>query len=296
MFSHALPPHWRSLAESWLREDSPSLDIGGYVVGDSPATAILYMKSSGVLAGVPFFNAVFDILGCTVEWKELEGTCIQISGKQRTSIAKVSGPVKNILLGERCALNALARASGIATRATELNKLKSTNRWKGIIAGTRKTTPGFRVVEKYALIVGGVDTHRYDLSSMVMLKDNHIWASGSIEGAIKKAKEVAGFSVKIEVEVSSYEDAAKAILAGADIVMLDNFNPKDLAECAKRLKSEFNKSPFLIEGSGGLTVENAPDYFSECMSYTKLVDVDILSFGSLTQGVPHVDFSLKIQV
>lgn len=145
-----------------------------------------------------------------------------------------------------------------------MNTIKRSSGWKGIIAGTRKTTPGFRIVEKYALLVGGVDTHRYDLSSMVMLKDNHIWASGSIEGAIKKAKEVAGFSLKIEVEVSSYEDAAKAIQAGADIVMLDNFKPKDLAECAKRLKSDF-KLPFLIEGSGGLTIENVQDYFSNCM-------------------------------
>lgn len=263
MFSHALPVHWRSLAESWLVEDSPSLDIGGYVVGDSPATAILYMKSAGVLAGVPFFNAVFDVLGCTVEWFEKEGSYFEPNGREK--IAQVSGPAKNILLGERSALNALARASGIASRASKLLKIKNDHGWNGIIAGTRKTTPGFRVVEKYALIVGGVDTHRYDLSSMVMLKDNHIWASGSIDGAVKKAKQVAGFSLKIEVEVSSYQDAVKAIKAGADIVMLDNFKPNELAECAKRLKSEFKES-FLIEGSGGLTIENAKDYFSKGIS------------------------------
>ena len=263
MFSHALPLHWKSLAESWLVEDSPSLDIGGYVVGDSPVTAMLYMKSSGVLAGVPFFNAVFQVLGCTVEWFKQEGEFLTVT--DRIVIAKVTGPAKNVLLGERSALNAIARASGIASRAAKLTKIKKDCSWNGIIAGTRKTTPGFRVVEKYALVVGGVDTHRYDLSSMVMLKDNHIWASGSIQGAIKKAKEIAGFSLKIEVECSSYEEAAEAILGGTDIVMLDNFGPKKLAECAKKLKSDFTK-PFLIEGSGGLTLDNAKDYFSECNS------------------------------
>lgn len=261
MFSHALPIHWKSLAKSWIEEDSPSLDIGGYVVGDSPAVAILYMKSPGILAGVPFFDAVFEYLGCTVEWFEQEGTFVDAI--ERLPIAKVSGAAKNILLGERSALNAIARASGIASRGSALNKLKNDSGWNGIIAGTRKTTPGFRVVEKYALVVGGVDTHRYDLSSMVMLKDNHIWASGSIQGAIKKAKEIAGFSIKIEVECSSYEEAAEAINAGADIVMLDNFKPIELAECAKRLKSDFGSS-FLIEGSGGLTIDNAKEYFSEC--------------------------------
>lgn len=284
MFSHVLPIHWKSLAESWILEDSPSLDIGGYVVGNSIGTAILFMKSCGVLAGVPFFSAVFEYLDCKVEWLKEEGTFIDVV--DRLPIAKVVGPLKNILLGERCALNALARASGIATRADNLTKLKNQSGWKGIIAGTRKTTPGFRVVEKYAMLVGGVDSHRYDLSSMIMLKDNHIYASGSIKDAVLKARKIAGFSLKIEVECSSYDDAAEAITAGADIVMLDNFKPRDLDECAARLKSDF-KTDFLIEASGGLTLENAQNYFSK--------NVDILSFGSLTQGVPHVDFSLKIQ-
>ena len=261
MFSNALPIHWKSLAKSWLEEDCPSLDIGGYVVGDTSSEAILFMKSPGVLAGAPFFNAVFEILGCSVEWKSTEGEYLIV--KDRLDVAIVKGPARKVLLGERSALNAIARASGIASRSYQLSILKKECNWHGIIAGTRKTTPGFRIVEKYALLVGGVDTHRYDLSSMVMLKDNHIWASGSIECAVKKAKEIAGFSLKIEVECSSYEDAVKAIQAGADIVMLDNFLPKDLHQCAKKLKDNFSNT-FLIEGSGGLTVENAKEYFSPC--------------------------------
>lgn len=123
-----------------------------------------------------------------------------------------------------------------------------------------------------------------DLSSMIMLKDNHVWSTGSITNAVKKAKAVGGFSLKIEVECQSIEEAREAIAAGADIVMLDNFPPNKLHECAALLKQE---SPnVLIEGSGGITVSNITPYFSP--------NVDILSLGSLIQGAPVIDFSLKV--
>jgi len=185
------------------------------------------------------------------------------------------------------ALNVLARASGIATKARALKKLAEEANFKGRIAGTRKTTPGFRLAEKYAMIVGGCDTHRMDLSSMIMLKDNHIWSTGSITNAVKKAREVGGFSLKIEVECQSKKEAEEAISAGADIVMLDNFEPPQLHQVAKELKEEFKgRFSFLIEGSGGISQETISSYFGP--------HVDILSLGTLTQGVAHVDFSLKI--
>ena len=113
------------------------------------------------------------------------------------------------------------------------------------------------------MLVGGVDPHRYDLSSMVMLKDNHIWATGSITNAVKAARSLAGFSVKIEVECRTEDEANLAILAGADIVMLDNFGPEELKECAAKLKRRFaGSNHFLIEGSGGLTEDTAASYFS----------------------------------
>jgi nicotinate-nucleotide pyrophosphorylase (carboxylating) len=181
----------------------------------------------------------------------------------------------------------LSRASGIATLAKKLNFIKKTENWDGIIAATRKTTPGFRIVEKYACLVGGADTHRMDLSSMIMLKDNHIWANGSITDAVKKAKSVGGFSLKIEVECRSEEEANEAIEAGADIIMLDNFDAKGISTCAESLKKRWNaKKSFLIEASGGLTDLNCSKFMSKY--------VDILSFGSLTQSVQHIDFSLKI--
>jgi nicotinate-nucleotide pyrophosphorylase (carboxylating) len=192
--------------------------------------------------------------------------------------------------------------------------------WQGILAGTRKTTPGFRVAEKYAILVGGGDPNRHDLSSMIMLKDNHVWAranqlgastadhaSGtttgtattsdsiisSIPAAVSAARAVGGFSTKIEVEVRSVEEAHAAIGAGADVVMLDNFTADGVQAAATRLKEEWAsrgkpRGSFLIEVSGGLTEHNAAAYACD--------DVDLLSTSAIHQGVPIIDFSLKVAI
>ena len=170
------PTSISNLVESWLQEDIPSLDYGGIVVGEKDETAVLLCKSPGVLAGVPFFNAVFKAVDCEVHWHTTEGAFLEPIFQAAT----VKGKARNILMGERTALNCIARASGVATLARNLRNMADKSNWKGRVAGTRKTTPGFRMVEKYALLVGGADTHRYDLSSMIMLKDNHIWSAGSI--------------------------------------------------------------------------------------------------------------------
>lgn len=175
--AHVLHPvTLRHMAREWLKEDTPNFDYGGFVVGEKEETALLLMKGEGVLAGIPFFDAIFKELECTVSWNEKEGNSVE----PIKCVAKVSGKVRQLLLGERVALNCLSRASGIATLARRLHNIAEKAEWKGQVAGTRKTTPGFRLVEKYALLVGGVSTHRYDLSSMIMLKDNHIWTAGSI--------------------------------------------------------------------------------------------------------------------
>ena len=285
-YTHLLPNGYKAVINSWLDEDTPTFDYGGYVVGDTIQEAILFCKSSGILAGVPFFEQVFHQLGCQVEWFIREGEFIEATSKVK--VAKVTGPARKILLGERVALNIMARASGVASRARRLVALAQANEWHGCIAASRKTTPGFRLIEKYAVLVGGADTHRMDLSSMIMLKDNHIWATGSITNAVKQARQVGGFALKIEVECQSEHEADEAIQAGADIVMLDNFNGPSLRIAAKNLKERWaGQYFFLVEGSGGLTEEIVAAYFCP--------HVDVLSFGSLTQSVPHVDFSLKIQ-
>lgn len=163
--------------------------------------------------------------------------------------------------------------------------------YPNILAGTRKTTPGFRLVEKYAMLVGGVDAHRVDLSAMTMLKDNHIVAAGSITNAVRAAKSAGGFAIKVEVECQSLEEADEAIAAGADIVMLDNFTSEGVKIAAAQLKEKWgrgtgDRKTFLVEVSGGLTEENVAPYVC--------ADVDIVSTSSIHQGVKHVDFSLKI--
>jgi len=156
--------------------------------------------------------------------------------------------------------------------------------WKGRVAGTRKTTPGFRLVEKYAILVGGVDAHRYDLSSMIMLKDNHIASAGSITAAVQKARLVGGFTIKIEVECQNEKEAEEALSAGAEIVMLDNVSHDQMKIISKNLKKKFPHG--LIEASGGVNLTTLPSYFSE--------HVDIISSSFLHQGVPHIDFSLNV--
>jgi nicotinate-nucleotide pyrophosphorylase (carboxylating) len=193
--------------------------------------------------------------------------------------------VRNLLLGERVALNTLARCSGIATQSAQLLGLLRAAGYANRLAGTRKTTPGFRLVEKYGMLVGGCDPHRFDLSQLTMLKDNHVWASGSITRAVRAAKAAGGFAVKVEVECQSVEEAHEAAEAGADVVMLDNFTGEGVRIAARNLKERWG-SRLLVEVSGGLTEENVQAFVSK--------DVDIVSTSSIHQGVKHVDFSLKV--
>ncbi len=256
-------------------------------IKEAPTTAHLWGKSKGMLCGVPFFNAVFAALECTVEWQVEEGHSIDPSTTPggKVLVATVKGKARHVLLGERTALNILTRASGIATLTHQSAQIGASAGWHGAVAGTRKTTPGFRLVEKYALLVGGAATHRHDLSQMVMLKDNHVWSTGSITRAVAKARGAGGFSTKIEVEARSFEEATEAAQAGADIVMLDNFSPEALKATAAKLKEAFPH--VTIEASGGITNETMAQYFSP--------HVDVISQGSLTQGYPALDFSLKVE-
>ncbi|KAK3677361.1 nicotinate-nucleotide diphosphorylase (carboxylating) [Recurvomyces mirabilis] len=285
--AHLLPPSWKRSVTAWLDEDTPSFDYGGFVVGESPAEARLLAKSQGVLAGVPFFDEVFRQLDCTVEWRAKEGDEVGKQKGEKQHVATVRGPTRNVLLGERVALNLLARCSGIATKSAGLLGLLRNAGYKNTLAGTRKTTPGFRLVEKYGMLVGGCDPHRQDLSAMTMLKDNHIWAcGGSIPTAVKAAKAAGGFAVKVEVECQSEQEADAAIEAGADVVMLDNFTPEGVRKASKSLKERWGRDRYLIEVSGGLTEENVADYVCD--------DIDVISSSSIHQGTKHVDFSLKV--
>lgn len=305
-----LPLHYKEDIRLYLKQDMPNHDVGAFVVGDKLATAKLLAKTDGILAGVAFFDAVFEELGCTVEWKVAEGDMVGPSHiaaaavgakdeasagtfdasdqhfKGRAHIATVTGPTHRLLQGERTALNILSRASGIATETSQLVAVKESLGWHGEIAASRKITPGFRNIEKYAVLVGGGVPHRMNLSDMTMLKDNHVWAcGGSIAHMVKKARSVSGFSNKIEVECQSLQEALEAAGAGAEVVMLDNFPPKEAKEAAAKLKQAFPHG-LTIEASGGMTPASFGEYLSE--------HIDVISFGRLTHGYSNVDFSLKI--
>ncbi|KAF7798886.1 hypothetical protein EIP86_010114 [Pleurotus ostreatoroseus] len=252
-FAHLLPPSWTTQVASWLQEDTPSFDYGGFVVGEAEREAWLLGKAPGVLAGVPFVEEVFRQVGCEIEWHLQEGA----SFEPVAHVATVRGKARHVLLGERVALNVLARCSGIATKSRRMLALARAAGYTGVVAGTRKTTPGFRLVEKYGMLVGGIDAHRHDLSSMIMLKDNHIWSHGSITTAIAEARKVGGFALLLEVEVSTEAEADEAIAAGADVVMLDNMAGAQLKEVAGRLRAKWaGRRKWLFESSGNITEAN----------------------------------------
>jgi len=286
VLAHILPPSWEATVVAWLEEDTPSFDWGGYVVGEVEREAFLLGKGKtpAVLAGVPFVDKIFSHLGCQVEWHMKEGEVFEPVKK----VATVRGPARRLLLGERVALNLLARCSGIATKSRQFKDISIANGFKGVIAGTRKTTPGFRLVEKYGMLVGGIDGHRTDLSSMVMLKDNHIWSSGSITRAVQATRAISGFTLLIDVEVQNEAEANEAIQAGADVIMLDNMEGQELLDVATRLKERWAGKKFLLETSGGIELHN--------LASRAVNPLDILSTSAVHQSVQHIDFSLKIQM
>jgi len=279
-----IPKSFDKIIESWFQEDIPSINYHAFIVGDQQQKATLYMKQSGVVSGLAFFSRIFQKLDCEVSFSVPEGAYISLEDKSKIPIGHVTGRICDILEGERLSLNVLSHCSGISTKGYKLNEIRKKHNWKGKIAGTRKTLPGLRLVQKYALLVAGLDTHRFDLSSCVMIKDNHIKALGSIAKAIAKAKEVISFANKIEVECKNLEEAMEAAENGADIVMFDNYEPKKLKEDAASLKKLYPKT--IVESSGGITEESIAEYFD--------MNIDVISMGSVTQEIEKIDFSLKV--
>lgn len=281
-----LPPNLDALTSSYLQADIPSFDVGGAVVGSASCVAHLLAKTPlTVLAGQPWGDSVARSLDLTVHWLREEGSLVGEDPPDYEVVALVTGPKNRVLQMERTFLEIISRCSAVATQAREAVNLAKETGFSTRIAGTRKVTPGFRLVEKYGLMVGGADTHRMDLSSMVMLKDNHVDACGGITQAVQRCREVCSFSQKIEVECRSLQDALEACKAGADVVMLDNFNADTVHTVAEEIKTQFPHT--LVEVSGGIRPHTLQAF---CGPH-----IDLLSMGCLTHGTPSVDFSLKIQ-
>jgi nicotinate-nucleotide pyrophosphorylase (carboxylating) len=246
------------------------------------AEAAVIAKEAGVAAGLEEITILAESLKLNVKTEVTDGEQIR-SGQ---IIMKISGNAQIILSAERTMLNLLSRMSGIATTtrrlAEKLRKANSTAK----IAATRKTAPGLGYFDKKAVLAGGGDPHRLRLDDMVLVKDNHIAIAGSVESAVKRAKQNVSFSKKIEVEVTSVADALAAAEAGADIIMLDNFSPKQIREAVEALKKAGFFGKVLLEVSGGITAENLLEYAS--------TQVNIISMGELTHSVKALDISLEI--
>jgi nicotinate-nucleotide pyrophosphorylase (carboxylating) len=199
-----------------------------------------------------------------------------------TILAEVQGNTRSILLGERLALNLMQRLSGIATRTHQY--VAAIQDYKVRLVDTRKTTPGHRLLEKYAVRVGGGHNHRFGLYDAVMIKDNHIKGSGGITVAIESARNSIPHTMKIEVEVESFEQLHEALSAGPDIIMLDNMLPLDMRKAVEIIK---NKAPhILVEASGTVTLETIQAIAAS--------GVDIISVGRLTYSVQALDISLDL--
>ncbi|XP_069738228.1 nicotinate-nucleotide pyrophosphorylase [carboxylating] [Phaenicophaeus curvirostris] len=278
-----LPPHkLRSLARAWLDEDCPFAEAAAGAVGRAPLRAQLLAKSPGVLAGAPFAQAAWEEVGCSVTWLLAEGSRLPAG---RTPVAAVEGPAAAVLLAERAALNAVGRCSGVATAAARAVEVARGAGWAGAVAGTRKTTPGFRLAEKYALAVGGAEPHRPGLGSLVLLKDNHLAAARApLEQVLEVARRAGGFTQRLGVECGSVGDAVRAAEAGVDVVLLDNFTPQELHRAAAAVKA--SAPQVRVEASGGIGLENLPLFLGP--------HVDVVSMGCLTHGAASLDFALRV--
>ncbi len=262
-----------------LKEDINNFDITTDILIDKESKSLAHMlaKEEGVIAGLNVAQRVFEILDKDVNVKNNVKEGDKVS--KGTVIAQIEGSTKAILNGERLALNLIQRMSGIATISRKYRDIVKDIPVR--IVDTRKTTPGLRILEKYAVRVGGCYNHRYNLSEAVLIKDNHIKAIGGIKKAIDKIKNNLSHTIKVEVEVESIEGLKEAIEAGADIVMLDNMNLEDMRKAV-----EIGRGKVILEASGGITIEELVE--------TAKTGVDVISVGALTHSVKALDISLII--
>lgn len=260
-----------------LKEDIPNIDITTtpIVNENSKCTVDLISKESGILAGSLVFERVFTLLGdVAVSFKKTDGDMIV----KNEVIASIKGNTRNVLLGERVALNLLQIMCGIAS-LTKLysDKLKGTSTK---LVDTRKTTPNLRILEKYAVTIGGGTNHRYNLSDGILIKDNHIDAAGGIRNAINKVRESSSFVRKIEIETENLDMVKEALEYGADIIMLDNMSLDEM----KIAVNLINKKA-ITEASGNITLDNIRDVAQ--------TGVDLISVGALTHSYKSFDISMK---
>ncbi len=267
------------LIENALLEDINYVDAAtDYLIPETQENSARFIaKADGVLAGLDAALRVFEILqpDFKAEVYKKDGDLL----KKGDVIAEISGKTLTLLKGERTALNILQHMSGVATATNKAVKLIEGT--KASIADTRKTLPGLRPLEKYAVVVGGGKNHRYNLSDCAMLKDNHVDAGGGITSAVKKLREKLGHTVKIELEVRNLDELREALSVDVDIIMLDNMSCDEMKKAV-----EITNGKAKLEASGGIT--------DETIRAVAETGVDIISMGAITHSVTAFDISLKI--
>jgi nicotinate-nucleotide pyrophosphorylase (carboxylating) len=239
-------------------------------------------KEAGIAAGIEEATILLESLGLKVEVQAVDGDKI----KPKQALMKVSGNTRTILSAERTTLNIISRMSGIATITLRLVEKLQKSKLETKVACTRKTAPGLLYFDKKAVFIGGGDAHRLHLDGMILIKDNHLAVAGSVEKAVGQVKAKASFTKKVEVEVSNVEDALVAAEAGVDIIMFDNFSPKQIEKTIRLMKKKGLFGKALLEASGGITEENI-------LSFAR-TGVDVVSLGEITHSPKALNMSLDI--
>jgi nicotinate-nucleotide pyrophosphorylase (carboxylating) len=266
----------------WLHEDIGTGDMTtmSTIAGDHQSKALIHVKEEGYVAGLQVAQLVFQVVDPQLQFRALATEGDKVN--KGTVIAEVYGSTRSILLGERLALNLLQRLSGIASKTRAF-----ADAVEGLpvrLVDTRKTTPGHRLLEKYAVRVGGGHNHRFGLYDAVMIKDNHIKGAGGVALAIGRARSEIPHTMKIEVEVENAHQLDEAVAAGVDIILLDNMSPQSMKSAVRTIKQA--APHIIVEASGGVTLDNIREIAT--------TGVDVISVGALTYSVIALDISLDL--
>ena len=270
----------QKMLQEFLIEDIGELDITSETIFplENKGNGVFIAKENGIISGLDVIKEAYHLLDSSIEVK------LRFSDGDRVAvgdtIAKVSGPIAHLLTGERVILNLMQRMSGIATVTNAC--VEALNDTSIQICDTRKTVPGLRMLDKYAVVTGGGKNHRQGLYDGVMIKDNHIAFCGSITKAVQAVREKIGHMVKIEVETESKEEVLEAVEAGADVIMFDNRSPEEVKEFATLVPKTI-----VTEASGGITLDNLASYSG--------TGVNNISLGFLTHSVKALDISLQVK-
>lgn len=267
--------------EQFFLEDIGERDVSSELIfsENEKGEVIFLAKENGIFCGTDIIQTGFSVLNEKAQVNMLARDGDRIEKGQKLAI--VHGSITNLLKAERVVLNLVQRMSGIATKTNEAVQLLNSTHTK--IVDTRKTTPGLRMIEKYAVRTGGGYNHRFGLYDAVMIKDNHIAFAGSITKAVEKVRSNLGHMVKIEVETETKAEVMEAIEAGVDVIMFDNRTPEEIADWITLVPNGI-----MTEASGGITLENLASY--------RNTGVDVISLGFLTHTVKALDISVKVNI